>query len=106
MATITYTIANVDSKAGSIVVTPSVITNDNTPEYYFNLKTVKLRGSNPFLADGSTLNPAASFSLFCPDAEKYLIKDMLMASITEIGGSSTPATLALTLAAIGALIAE
>lgn len=103
---VTYTITNVNSKVGSIVVTPSVITNANLPEYYFNLKSVKLRGSNPFLVDGSTLNPQATFSLFCPDADKYLIKDMFMSSVTTIGGSATPATLALTLAAIAALIAE
>lgn len=101
---VTYTIATVNGKIGSIVVTPS----DTTimPDYYLNIKNVKLVGDNPFIPGGSTLNPAASFSLFCQDRNTWLIKDMKMAVVTSIGGSATPATLALTLAAIAALIAE
>ena len=102
----TYTIATVNGKVGSIVITPSVIDNNDLPQYFMNLKTIKLEGSNPFLADGATLNPLASFSLFFIDTNTYLKKDMLMSSVTTIGGSATPATLALTLAAIAALIAE
>lgn len=105
MAT-TYTIALANAKPGSIVVTPSVINNSNLPQYYLNLKTIKLEGSNPFLADNVTLNPFASFSLFCKDTGQYLIKDIPMSSITAIGGVATPATLILTMVAIAALIAE
>lgn len=104
MAQPTYTIANVNGKAGSIVVasnTPGLM-----PEYYLNIKNAKLRGDNPFLVDGSTLNPQASISLWCFEMNTWLIKNMFMSTITTIGGVATPATLALTLAAIGALIAE
>lgn len=104
MAATTYTIATVNGKVGSIVVTPSIATS--MPDYYLNIKTIKLVGDNPFLADGTTLNPQASFSLFCQERNTWLIKDMKMSSVTDIGGSATPATLALTLAAIAALIAE
>ena len=100
----TYTIKNVNGKAGSIVLTPSDA--HLMPEYFLNLKAVKLQGSNPFLADNVTLNPLASFSLWCADTKAYLIKDMPMVSVTNIGGSGTPVTLALTLAALGNLIAE
>lgn len=102
--TYTYTLAN--AKAGSIVETPSVISNSSFPQYYLNLKTIKVEGSNPFLPDGVTLNPLASFSLFCLEDNTYLIKDRLMSSVTAIGGAGTPATLALTLTALVALIAE
>jgi len=100
----TKTIALANAKAGSIVITDSITTQ--APQYYLNLKNVKLVGDNPFLANGSTLNPLASVSLFCLDEGAYLFKDLLMSSITTIGGVATPATLALTLAAIAALIAE
>ncbi len=106
MAAITYTITTVNGKVGSIVVTPSVITNNNMPQYYLNIKAAKLVGDNPFLVDGVTLNPQATFSLFCVDKNTWLIKNMFISSITTIGGSATPATLALTIAAIAALIAE
>lgn len=106
MASTTYTITAVNAKAGSIVLTPSVITSDNLPKYFLNLKSVKLVGNNAFLPGGTTLNPQASIALFCGDTNSWLIKDLLMSSITAIGGAGTPATLALTLAAIAALIAE
>jgi len=104
MATTTYTITQANSKPGSIVVTPSAA--GTIPQYYLNLKSIKLEGSNPFLADNATLNPAATVTIINKDGGGYIIKDMLMSSITNIGGSATPATLALTLAAIAALLAE
>lgn len=104
MAQPTYTITLANAKTGSIVVTSN--TPGDMPQYYLNIKCAKLRGDNPFLADGSTLNPQASISLWCFEMNTWLIKNMLMSSITNIGGSATPATLALTLAAIAALIAE
>ena len=100
----TYTIANANGKAGSIVVTSSAA--GSSPEYYLNLKNIKINGDNPFLADNVTLNPQASVSLFCLDNNTWLIKNMLMSTISTIGGVATPATLALTLAAIAALIAS
>jgi hypothetical protein len=101
---VTYTIATVNGKIGSIVVTPSDV--KIMPDYYLNIKSVKLVGDNPFLSDGTTLNPQATFSLFCQERNTWLIKDMPMSRVTSIGGSATPATLALTLAAIAALLAE
>lgn len=100
----TYTIATVNGKVGSIVFTSSDATK--MPEYFLNLKNVKLEGANPFLADNATLNPQASIALFYQADGVWLKKDMPMSSITTIGGSATPATLALTLAAVAALIAE
>lgn len=99
----TYTISTVGGKTGSILVVPSDA--HLMPDYYLNVKGVKLIGNNPFLADNITLNPAASISLFCQISNTYLIKDMLMSSITQIGGSATPATLALTLASLAVLLA-
>lgn len=106
MAT-TYTLATVNGKVGSIVLTPSTIGNPNSvPEYFFNIKSAKLNGDNPFLSDGVTNNPSATVSLFYQEGGQYLFKDIRMSDFTSIGGSATPATLVLTMAAIAALVAE
>jgi len=106
MAT-TYTIALANAKPGSIVVTPSTIGNPYlTPEYYLNLTSVKLQGDNPFLADGVTTNPNATISLTALNGNQKILTNVPISNITAIGGSATPATLVLILAALAALISE
>src|SRR5580698_10320519 len=107
MAT-TYTLALANAKPGSIVLTPSTSPANPSavPRYWLNIKSADLQGSNPFLADGVTNNPNASVSLFSIEGENYFFKDIKLSEFTQIGGSATPATLVLTLAAIAALIAE
>lgn len=108
MAT-SYTLNNVNGKVGSIVLTPSTSpANPNSlPEYFFNIKSAKLRGNNPFLADGVTNNPNATVSLFYQDGGgQYLFKDIPISAFTSIGGVGTPASLTGVLTAIANLIAE
>jgi len=104
MAVSTYTIASVNGKSGSIVVTPS-----NTlfaPEYYLNLKTVKLQGDNAFLADGVTNNINATISLTNLDNNAKILTNVPLSALVSIGGVATPASLAGALSAIANLIAE
>lgn len=103
MAISKVTISSVNSKVGSIVVTPVDATK--LPEYFLNLQTIKLVGDNPFIPGGSVLNPQASISLVDMESNQIVLT-RLISDITTIGGVATPATLALTMAAIANLIAE
>lgn len=87
--------------AGSL----QIVTNSNPPEYYLNLKNVKISGDNPFLPGTSTLNPQATVYGMLMETG-YKMFEIFLSDITTIAGVARPATLALTITAIAVLVAE
>lgn len=94
----TSTLAISSPVAGSLLVQFS----NFPPLYLTNLINVTVKGDNPFLPDGVTLNPDASIVVGGINGEKDY--EWFYSTITTIGGSAKPATLAGGVTAVANLI--